>query len=95
MEMTRENAWGELRLFCKEIEKVTSSERSALQPLVNTDWRVVEGSMNLQPSLAGLIFFCSFPALASRRAGLLSFAPSALLHSVRPSLVPTADVKKA
>jgi hypothetical protein len=55
MEMTRENAWGELRLFCKEIEKVTSSERSALQPLVNTDWRVVEGSMNLQPSLAGLI----------------------------------------
>src|SRR6478609_870488 len=33
---------------------------------------------NLQPSLRDLIYLSLFPALASLRAGLLSFAPSAL-----------------
>jgi hypothetical protein len=33
---------------------------------------------DLQPSLRDLIYLSLFPALASLRAGLLSFAPSAL-----------------
>jgi hypothetical protein len=43
-----------------------------------------------QSSLRDLFFCCAFPALASLRAGLLSFAPAALVSTAEDGCAPTA-----
>jgi hypothetical protein len=41
-----------------------------------------------QSSLRDLFFCCAFPALASLRAGLLSFAPAALVSTAEGGCAP-------